>query len=126
MSFIYLATPHNHEDLEIREHRFQAAQRAAATVFAQQIPCYSPIAHWHPIAVTHGLPHGWSYWKSQDEALLQACREMWIILIDGWETSTGIRAEVKICETLGKKVRHIDPLDLKKFCRSYAADLFKF
>lgn len=119
MTFIYLATPHNHPDPQIRDQRFQAAQLAAVTVFAEQIPVYSPIAHWHPISITHDLPHGWNYWKQQDEAMLSCALEMWIILIDGWQTSKGIAAEQKLCRPLNKPIRWIDPEDLTKFCRHW-------
>lgn len=119
MSFIYLATPHNHEDPQIRDLRFKKAQLAAATVFSYQIPCYSPIAHWHPIAIDHDLPHGWSYWQQQDEALLKSCHSMWVILIEGWETSKGIKGEVLFCRAHSKPVEYIDPMDLAKYCRNY-------
>lgn len=117
MSFIYLATPHNHDDPEIREERFKAAQLAAATVYAHCIPVYSPIAHWHPIAQVHSLPHGWFYWKQQDEAMLKNCLELWVITIEGWETSKGIKAEVAFAKHMeSKDIRYIDPADLDEWC----------
>lgn len=119
MSFIYLATPHNHEDSKIRDQRFEAAQLAAATVFAYQIPVYSPIAHWHPIALAHDLPHGWNYWKHQDEMMVRVCKELWVITIEGWETSKGIAAEVSLMKQLHKTIRWVDPLDLAAFCRKW-------
>lgn len=119
MSFIYLATPHNHEDSKIQEERFQAAQLAASTLFAYQIPVYSPIAHWHPIAIAHDLPHGWNHWKHQDEMMLRACKELWIILLDGWEVSQGIKAEVQIMHQLHKPVRYVDAVELPAFCRKW-------
>lgn len=122
MSFIYLATPHNHSDPSVRHQRFLAAQLAAATVFAYQIPCYSPIAHWHPISIAHDLPHGWNYWKQQDEQMIRACRELWVITMDGWSTSQGIKAEVQICKDINKVVRYIDPLDLAEKCRIWNQD----
>jgi hypothetical protein len=117
MSFIYLATPHNHLDAEVRKSRFREAQLAASIVYAYQIPCYSPIAHWHPISIDFELPHGWDYWKQQDEAMLLASQEMWVIMIDGWNTSKGIEAEIKFCQKNSKNIHWIDPLDLAKFCR---------
>lgn len=122
MSFIYLATPHNHHNSLIRTERYRAAQKAASIIFACQIPVYSPIAHWHPIAIHFDLPHGWNYWKFQDEALLRASAELWVILIEGWETSVGIKAEVAIAKALGKPVHYIDPADLEGFCLRYNKD----
>jgi hypothetical protein len=47
----------------------------------------------------------WEFWEAQDRRLLQACDELWVLTLDGWQRSIGVRAEIKIAEALGKPVR---------------------
>jgi hypothetical protein len=67
---------------------------------------FSPIAHSHSIA-KYGLPVDWSFWEAQDRRLLQACDEVWVLMLDGWCESVGVQAEIRIAQTLGKPVRFV-------------------
>lgn len=90
---IYLASPYSHEDLTIREERYQAVAREAGLLINEGNVVFSPIAHSHPIAVYGKVDGGWETWVKQDLAILARCDEFMVLMLPGWEHSTGIQVE---------------------------------
>ena len=107
---IYLASPYSHLDPRVREHRFRAACQAAASMLRDGHVVFSPIVHSHPL-VAFGLPTAWSSWERIDRAYLERCDEVMVLMLDGWEASVGVRAEIGIARALGKPVRFVAPED---------------
>ena len=105
---IYLASPYSHPDPVVREQRFHAACRAAAALLRAGGAVYSPIAHSHPL-VEHGLPTDWAFWEPRNREHLERCDEVVVLMLDGWQASTGVAAEIQIAEGLGKPVRYVTP-----------------
>ena len=105
---IYLASPYSHPDAAVREQRYRAACRAAAALLRAGEPAISPIAHSHPL-VELGLPADWTFWQRFDRDLLARCDAVVVLTLDGWETSVGVREEVRIAQELGKPVRYVAP-----------------
>jgi len=105
---IYLASPYSHPDPTVREQRFRAACRAAAALLRAGQPVFSPIAYSHWTA-EHGLPCTWSFWEPLDRWFLERCDEVVVLMLDGWETSVGVQAEIRIARELGKPVRYLAP-----------------
>lgn len=100
-SLVYLACPYTHPDPAVREARFRAATRAAATLAAAGVHVFSPITHTHPILLAGDLPHGWEYWEAYDRAVLDACRSLVVLKLEGWDQSAGVQAEVEVAKHLG-------------------------
>lgn len=108
MRLVYLATPYNHPDPEVRERRFREACRVAAHFMCQGVHLFCPIAHTHPIALAGDLPKGWEYWQAYDRAMLFTCTELWVVKMGGWEESEGIKGELSIARELGLKIRYVE------------------
>jgi nucleoside 2-deoxyribosyltransferase len=104
---IYLASPYSHPDESVRISRFHAACDAAASLMRAGHVVFSPIAHTHPIAVRNALPLGWEFWKATDEAFLSRCDELYVLMLEGWDTSKGVTAEIEIARALGHPVKFI-------------------
>lgn len=92
----------------MREERFRAACRATAAMLRAGEVVFSPVVHSHPL-VEFELPTAWSFWERIDRAHLERCDEVAVLMLDGWEASVGVRAEVGIARALGKPVRFLDP-----------------
>jgi|SRR6516225_289064 hypothetical protein len=103
---IYLASPYSHPDAGIREQRFQAACRAAATLLRSGHCVFSPVVHSHPL-VAHGLPTGWAFWQHVDLEHLRWCDVVVVLMLEGWEESVGVQAEIRTARALGKPVRYL-------------------
>ena len=95
-SLVYLAAPYSHDDPAVRQERFEKINEAASFLMRRGLRIFSPISHSHPIALAGGLPGDWEFWKGYDEEILSACRALVVLLLPGWDTSTGVREETKI------------------------------
>ena len=107
---IYLASPYSHDDPKVREARFQAVCRVAGRLMREGVHVFSPIAHTHPIALAGDLPKGWDFWAEFDRQMVQACEELWILRLPGWEMSTGVQAEIKLAKDFHMHAFGVDPL----------------
>ena len=105
---IYLASPYSHPDSAIREERFRAACLAAAQLMGAGNVVFSPIVHSHPIAL-HGLPTDWRFWECHDREHLVRCDEVVVLMLDGWQESEGVHAEIRIAKELSKPVWYLEP-----------------
>jgi nucleoside 2-deoxyribosyltransferase len=115
---IYLASPYSHPDPSVREHRFRTACQAAASMLRDGHIVFSPIVHSHPL-VAFGLPTAWAAWERIDRAFLERCDELAVLMLDGWDQSVGVQAELRIARELGKPVRflEVDATGLPTFAR---------
>ena len=105
---IYLASPYSHPDPAVRKQRFCTACRVTAELLRAGQLVFSPIAHSHGIA-EHNLPCTWSFWEPFDRWFLERCDELVVLMLDGWQESVGVQAEIQLAHALGKPVRYITP-----------------
>lgn len=105
---IYLASPYSHENEKIREERYWTVCYAAARLMAEGHHIFSPIAMTHGIcASTGGDNFAFLHWKELDEEMIRLCDEFWILRMDGWEESKGIKAELAYAVSLGKPWKYV-------------------
>lgn len=104
---IYLASPYSDDDQSVVEERFQAVCAAAGRFMAAGRYVYSPIAHTHPIAKVATLPTDWEFWRGFDEAVISRATELWVLTLDGWDESRGVRAEIEIARRYGVAIRMV-------------------
>lgn len=118
---IYLATPYSHPDSSIQELRYEKASELTQILATNSVPCYSPIAFWHPIALRFSLPGDHEFWAIQDLAAMSGCTELWVVTLEGWSTSRGIAAECKQWrETKGAAtIFHVSEEQLAFLCDEY-------
>jgi hypothetical protein len=111
---IYLAAPYTFNGTS--EHdvvlaRVQAIDEFAASVFQMGHYVFSPISHTHPIKVASDgkLPGGFAFWANYDYRMIDFCDELWVLKLDGWEKSVGVRAEIEYAERNRKPVVYRAP-----------------
>jgi hypothetical protein len=113
---IYLAAPYSHREIAVRRTRFFAATRAAAALIDRGHIILSPLIMTHPIDQIlykdgHELNTG--YWIRFDEAFMSNCAELWILTLEGWKKSKGIRREIEYFEKRGRPVIYLDHKSLE-------------
>lgn len=106
---IYLASPYSHPNPAVVEQRFQDVSRAAAMMTQDGLMVFCPIAHSHPMAVYGGLTGNWEFWKAIDTEWIERCSELHLLMLPGWNTSTGVNAEVDIALKLGLPIFRRSP-----------------
>lgn len=105
---IYLACPYTDKDPKVMEKRFMAVNRAAGKLMSEGEYIFSPISHTHPIAVISDLPRNWEFWEGFDRAYLSMCNKLCVLMLDGWENSTGVNAEIEIAKELGLEIEYLE------------------
>ena len=105
---VYLACPYSHSNPLVRVARFEAVTAVAVKLLADGHLVFSPITHAHPMAEVGNLPRGWDFWEKFDRAFLESSYKIIVLQLDGWDTSVGVLAEVKIAEELGLEVEYYE------------------
>lgn len=117
MSIVYLASPYTSHASDpsvktrIEEERYQSCldQVRFSLDHAQHFTVYSPVLHYHPVAVKHGLPGDYAFWKRHNDDLLAVASEVWVLCLKGWKESKGVAGEVAYAESLGKNIIYVYP-----------------
>ena len=104
----YLATPYSDNNPEIMEERFLKVNKVASILISNGEIIFSPISHTHPIELAGNLPGTWQFWDEFDRTYLERCYRLYVLMIDGWEKSTGVNAEIKIAKELGLEIIYIN------------------
>lgn len=104
MKLIYIASPYSHKDEDIMQTRFSDVRDFTASImqdiYRTGVVPFSPIVHCHEIAQVHELPKGYDYWLNVDKTFLRHADELWVLMIDGWRESTGVKAEIEFAESI--------------------------
>ena len=105
----YIATPYSDPNDQVHQLRYHQACWAAKELKHDFI-VYSPIAHWHPIAVSEGMPTDAEFWKTQNEGMMQRCDVIIVIQFEGWVGSKGVAMEIKYAKENNKELIYINPI----------------
>lgn len=107
-SIVYLASPYSDPDEKVRQERFEVVCKAAAAlVQAHDVYLFVPIAHSHPLAVHGGLSGAWEFWEGYDKAFLDKADAIWVLMLEGWQDSTGVTAERAYANEIGLETRYV-------------------
>ncbi len=117
MSFVYLASPYTPKGVDcaakratIRESRYLAACRAASYLMRSGKVVFAPIPHSHGIDLCFDAAESGEFWKRQDEPYLELCAEMVVLMLPGWEQSTGVAHEIQRARERGIPIAYMEPL----------------
>ena len=104
---IYLAGPYTHGDPQIREQRYNIITSVAADLISQGYIVFSPLTMTHPIdklLASKDATLGSDYWVKFDEAFMEFCSEIVVLMLDGWEKSSGVARELDYFRDRGRPV----------------------
>ncbi len=122
----YLASPYTHKYAEMMQVRYEFTLDIVAYLIRKKIPVFSPIAHFHVIAMQYDLPKDYEFWKYNDEAAIRACSGFMIAAIEGWKQSKGIRKEYEFAVREGKQISMITPTDTEGYIIDTALSINPF
>ena len=108
---IYLASPYSHPDPDVRNARFVDVCRAAGRLMlASCDPVFSPIAHGHSVAEhAEGIDAmDAEFWMRQCVGMLRLADILYVLKLDGWQESRGVREELEIARAFGIPVKFLE------------------
>jgi Domain of unknown function (DUF1937) len=104
----YLACPYSSDNPAEKVWRYEQATLAAAWLTAEQgLTVFSPITHSHSMHTVGYCGGDWEFWKKVDWDYLAVSKEVIVLLIEGWDKSVGIAAELKLARDAGMGVRYL-------------------
>ncbi len=109
---IYLAGPYTDPDPSVRAARAHDATVASARMIERGYIVYSPLTMTHPIDVqmsADGETQGSDYWVAFDEAFMEHCAAIVVLMTSGWDRSRGVAREVAYFEQRGRIQVFADP-----------------
>lgn len=108
MGYVFLVSPYSDPDPVIMEERYCKTLAAAACLHSQHsVPVYSPIIHWHPVAVKYGLSRVAANWQQASAPLIRAAEEVMVFELPGWLTSEGVKTELSAARVFGTPINHL-------------------
>lgn len=110
----YLAIPYSHEDESVMQWRAEVSDFIFSKLSNQGRKIYAPISSCHHVAKKYGMPRNWEFWEALDREFIKVCKRIVVIQLEGWETSTGVKAELKLAEQYGVEIEFLDPYEYLK------------
>jgi len=116
--FYYIATPYTKYKAG-REQAFEDAAKAAAKFLDMGFLVYCPIAHTHPIEkyVEEVAVDDLDTWLLVDRPFMEAASGLFVVMMPGWEASSGVQREIETFKAAGKSVTLWDWPDLSSGMR---------
>ena len=109
VKLIYLACPFRHPDPMVQKKRCAAARYTTAHLSLKGHHVFSPLTHNEPlIEVIHDAVPG-EHWMLFDLAILAGCKKLYILTMEGWESSKGVAREIAFAMSNGLPIQHIAP-----------------
>lgn len=71
---------------------------------------FSPILHWHNVAVAHDLPTDAVWWWRYNKTMLDTLRHLTLITFRGWEESVGVDLELRRAEEMSYPIVYRAPI----------------
>jgi hypothetical protein len=99
LELIYLAAPYTDDNENIVEERVAAVCRVDAVLMERGTFTFSPLLK-HFVRKHGNLPGDWNYWQDYCRVTLPKCSQVYVLALDGWEESVGVREEMKLAEML--------------------------
>jgi hypothetical protein len=91
----YLAGPYSSTQIHIRDRRYHQLSFVAAQLIKRGELVYSPVTACHNIAMDYELPTDAEFWLRQNLAFLSRCDRMYVLCLEGWEQSIGVKREIE-------------------------------
>lgn len=90
---IYLASPYSSTYPDIVHSRFEDTMEFISSRIPR-FPIFSPIVHCHELAKKYNLPTDAQSWQEYNESFLSRANKLWVLQLDGWQKSLGVRKEI--------------------------------
>ena len=106
---IYISLPYSNENKFIRKYREEVARIYFSKLVKDGIVATSPILT--GCIAEHYIDFNevpYSFWMELSEAYIASCSELHVIMLDGWESSTGVNWEIQRAKQMGIPIKYFD------------------
>lgn len=117
---IYIAAPYTakqpngEEDRVIVNERVRIISLCIEQLILKGVFVVSPMLMHLVRSYANNLPGDWAYWGDYSKTVLSKCDAIFVLTLDGWDRSTGVREEIDFSASLGLPISYISPDRLLK------------
>tara|TARA_R110000868_G_scaffold4290_3_gene27258 strand:- start:2698 stop:3042 length:345 start_codon:yes stop_codon:yes gene_type:complete len=105
---IYIANPYSDKDDEVVEKRYEDTAKYTAKLVAEGHVAFSPIVYGHTLLNYATMPSDWEFWQNFCNSFLLKSDELHVYMLDGWDDSIGVKAEIELAKKHDMPVKYID------------------
>ena len=95
-----------------RVARFNAVTELARQLIEEGKFVYSPLTMTHPIDIRMKHDPGSDFWVDFDETFMEHCSSMMVLMLPGWDESSGLKREIKFFESRKLPVEYLEPSEV--------------
>lgn len=108
---IYVSSPYFNADPTVRQQRYEAVQKYCYELYVKGQWTYSPIVHYHPMAVRFNMDLDVTKWFNCNFQMLKLAEELHVLRLTDWDKVPGVAADIAfMINTAGtSKVKYINP-----------------
>lgn len=112
---IFIACPYWHENEKIRDYRREKAIQYSTKLMKRGILNYSPLSYTKRYKDDNTKE---GYWIKHGLRLVDACDQIHVLCLDGWEKSAGVKGEIERGVKNGAEIRYVRETKRLAFCGS--------
>jgi len=105
---VFVSAPFTGTPFE-QEYREVVITRYIGHLMRKGIQAYSPVTFGCAVAFVSPLPVDYAFWEDHCKFFVDACTEVHVLMLDGWNQSNGVAGELREASKLGKIVHFIKP-----------------
>jgi hypothetical protein len=106
----YMAGPYS----DNIEERYTQHLKAVALLTRCKLTIYSPIVHFHNVALLHNMPTDSIFWQEHDFNMIRSSKGLILLCLSNWAKSRGVVNELNFCNKNNIPVWAIEPLQPDK------------
>lgn len=115
INLVYLASPYYHDNSYVMQERYEAVSHAVMLLTTAGISAISPVTVYHPFKkLDYKFNQTDSDLSKVCSSILYHCDAMYVLTLNGWKDSIGVKAEVEMARGLFMPVRYYSTEDLIK------------
>ena len=104
---IYLASPFSHPSDAVRNHRYLEARRFTIDALLNGVAIFSPIVYGKDMETAVGT--AFEPWQGLNDVMIRSCEAVWVLCLEDWIKSRGVRHEIEFAHSLSKPVYFFAP-----------------
>jgi capsule polysaccharide modification protein KpsS len=104
---VFIISPFTHEDDSIVQQRVELTETYVANLIKQGLTVQSQIAMLYYLTTKHDIPITYDFWRKYCHQMLEACEQVHVLCLDGWEQSVGVDDEIKLARRLNKRITYV-------------------
>lgn len=101
---VFISAPYTHIDPAIVADRMMKVSQYFAKLLSQNIICLSPLATGQFILDRTTIRSDFDFWKNLSLRYIDACDTVHVLMLPGWDVSTGVSVEIEHAKNVGKKI----------------------